>query len=193
MSLRIARTLASQDMDARMKVGKQDEADIIRELRAMGLTVAEVTAQADMYDKIDARVLVNDAAMAAFPVFTQFAEFAGQMLPVQIKSRQDRYPDFEYEYRTDRYKRDGVGREAKSKASIMFCKSLGKIEAASMRGLKALAAQMFAKHATEFSTDASFAYTRPDGRACMKRVQDQRDGFWKTILYVKKASANVHN
>jgi hypothetical protein len=186
MSMVIKSPLAAQSMDARMKVGKQDEADIIRELRAKGLTVTDVTARQDMYDKIDARVLVNDAAIAAFPVFGQFSEFKGQYLPVQIKARQDKYPDFEYEYRTDRYAPAGQGREAKSKASIMFCRSLGSIAAASMPALKRLAAQLYCKHEAEFTTDAPFTYTRPDGMACMKRVQDQRDGFYKTILYVKK-------
>jgi hypothetical protein len=186
MSLKLTRTLASQDMNARLAVGKADEATIIRELRAAGLTVLDVNTNDDCFAKIDARVLVNDAAIAAFPVFKQFTEFAGHYLPVQIKSRQDRYPDFEYEYRTDRYKRNGEGRESKSKASVMFCKSLGKISAASMPAMKRLAAAMFSKHEAEFTADASFTYTRNDGRACMKRVQDQRDGFWKTILYVKK-------
>lgn len=187
MSLTIKNTLASQSMEKRLAVGKADEAQVIRELRAMRLTVLDVSTNDDCFNKIDARVLVNDIAIAAFPIFDQFVPFAGNYIPVQIKVRQDRYPDFEYEFRTDRYKRNGEGREAKSKASIMFCKSLGTIQAASMRGLKALATQMFAKHESEFTTDAPFTYTRPDGRACMKRVQDQRDGFWKTILYVKKA------
>jgi hypothetical protein len=190
MSLKI-QNYNGGNYDDRVARGKQAEAEIVAELIAEGHHIVVPSEKTDMYDKIDAYVRLTPALIAAYPVFAQFERHMGRLIPIQIKQRTDSYPDFDYELYTDRWeKRNSPGRERKSKACIMICRSRGTKAAASMRALRKVAESLYKQNPEAFTTDAKFELRSQDGNAILKRVEDKgsdnKHPFWKTILYYKK-------
>ena len=186
-----------ENFNDRLSKGKKAEAEIAAQLIALGLTLKDATTSEDKHDKIDRYVLVNDAAIAAFPVFAEFAEFAGRFVPVQIKQRNDNYPDFDFELFTDRNgQRQRKGREYLSKSVVLFVRSRGTIAAARMGGLRKVALALYNLNPTAFQEDKTYTQHFPAGHplvavAELKRIEDKgRDNeapFFKTILYFKRS------
>lgn len=181
--------------EERLVIGKRAEAEIVAELQAEGFEVTLPTVKRDMYDKIDAYIVITPALVEKYPAFGNFKQFMGRTIPVQIKQRTDSYPDFDYEFLTDRFEKGGKGREQKSKACVMICRSRGTKAAASMTGLKRVAQTLYNLNPEAMKGQKRAEIKFPEGHplhgtAVLKRVEDKgRDNtrpFWKTILYFKK-------
>jgi hypothetical protein len=81
MSLVIA-NYNNGNYDDRVIRGKKAEAEIVAELIAEGHHVAVPSETADMYDKIDAYVKLTPELVKAYPVFSQFTQYVGRLLPI---------------------------------------------------------------------------------------------------------------
>lgn len=199
-------SLASQPIAESLVVGLGDEELLAQALRDFGCIVSGPTTNpVDRVLKIDRYVRFSERLIRVCPFL---AKYRGQKVPVQLKTRVTKNEHI-FESTTEREQlslRDKLpgghpryvlnpsvfqGRDYMTQAVVMISRHTsggGLFECVEVSVLREIADRIYQENLT-LCTGHTELWIEPaefNGRIKMHRRWDERDHYWKTLLYIKK-------